>query len=141
MPAPTLTITRGLPGSGKTSWARRQVGHVRVNRDELRRMLHGGPLFTDRAERQVTIVQRATIEALLRAGVDVICDDTNLRARTVRDLTALARSCGADVVVRDFTAVPVEVCVARDAARLPPDHVGERVIRAMHRRYLTQPPT
>jgi predicted kinase len=135
---PTLTITRGLPGSGKTTWAKGQSGHVRVNRDELRRMLHGEPLFTDRAERQVTLVQRAAIEALLRAGANVICDDTNLRARTVRDLTALGRSCGAEVKIQDFTTVPLEVCVARDAARLPPSHVGERVIRAMHHRYLTQ---
>jgi predicted kinase len=132
----TLTITRGLPGSGKTTWAKRQPGHVRVNRDELRRMLHGEALYTDRAERHVTLVQRAAIEALLRAGVDVICDDTNLRHRTVRDLTALARACGADVTIKDFTAVPLEVCVARDAARLPPTHVGERVIRTMHHRYL-----
>lgn len=34
----TLTITKGLPGSGKTSWARQQPGW-RVNRDTLRAML------------------------------------------------------------------------------------------------------
>jgi predicted kinase len=135
---PTLTITRGLPGSGKTTWARAQGGHVRVNRDELRRMLHGGPLLTGWAEIQVTLAQRAQVDALLRAGVNVICDDTNLRAQTVRDLAELGRSCGAEVVVRDFTEVPVDECVARDAARPEDERVGEQTIRDMYRRHLAR---
>ncbi|MBB5872024.1 putative kinase [Allocatelliglobosispora scoriae] len=130
----TLTITRGLPGSGKTTWAKAQPGAVRVNRDELRLMLHGGRVGTGTAEVQVTRASRAAIEALLRAGTDVICDDTNLRARVVRELAELAASAGAGVVVEDFTGVPVEVCVERDAGR--PEPVGEAVIRGMHQRYL-----
>jgi predicted kinase len=133
---PTLTITRGLPGSGKTTWARQQGGHVRVNRDELRQMLHGGPLHTGWAEVQVTLAQRAQIEALLRGGVNVICDDTNLRARVVRELADLAKLAGAEVVVRDFTDVSVDECVARDANRPEPERVGEDVIRGMWQRYL-----
>jgi predicted kinase len=133
---PSLTITRGLPGSGKTSWAKRQGGHVRVNRDELRNMLHGGPLPHGWAELQVSLAQRASIEALLRAGVNVICDDTNLRGRTVRELAELGRACGAEVVIRDFTDVPLEVCIARDAGRSGDARVGEQVIRGMWQRYL-----
>jgi len=132
----TLTITRGLPGSGKTTWARQQAGHVRVNRDELRRMLHGGPLHTGWAEVQVTLAQQAQVDALLRAGLNVICDDTNLRAKAVRELAELGRQAGASVVVRDFTQVPVEVCIARDALRPEPERVGEDVIREMWQRYL-----
>jgi predicted kinase len=132
----TLTITRGLPGSGKTTWARSQAGAVRVNRDDLRRMLHGGLVGVGWAEVRVTLAQRALVESFLRAGLDVICDDTNLRARYVRDLTELARDCGAEVAVRDFTDVPLDVCIERDAARAEPERVGEDVIRAMHGRYL-----
>src|SRR5262245_66659490 len=103
---PTVTITRGLPASGKTTWARQQRGAVRVNRDDLRRMLHGGWRGTGRTERHVTLAQRATVDALLGAGVDVICDDTNLRSELVRSLAKLADKHGAEVVVRDFTDVP-----------------------------------
>jgi predicted kinase len=131
---PTLTITRGLPGSGKTTWAKQQPRSVRVNRDDLRVMLHGGRIGAGWAEIQVTIAQRAQVEALLRAGVDVICDDTNLRARSVRDLAELGVTAGAVVKIEDFTGVPVDVCVERDAAR--PDPVGEDVIRSMYNRYL-----
>jgi len=131
---PTLTITRGLPGSGKTTWARTQRGAARVNRDDLRRLLHGGLVGQGWAEVQVSLAQRALVEALLTGGVNVICDDTNLRGSVVRELTELGLRCGAEVVIRDFTDVPLPVCLERDAGR--PESVGEEVIRDMHRRYL-----
>jgi predicted kinase len=132
-----LIITRGLPASGKTTFARKlQPGVVRVNRDDLRRMLHGARLFTQWAEGQVTTVQRAQVEALLRARADVIVDDTNLRARTVRDWAELAARFDAGFEVHDFTDVPLEECLRRDADRPEEDRVGEDVIRRLHERYL-----
>jgi predicted kinase len=136
----TLTITRGLPGSGKTTWAKEQPRLVRVNRDDMRRMLHGGrvddPELRGRAERHVTAAHHAAVEGLLRAGADVVCDDTNLRSRVVREFAELAARCGAHFAVRDFTDVPVEECIRRDALRTGDGHVGEDVIRSMHQRYL-----
>jgi predicted kinase len=132
----TLTITRGLPGSGKSTWARQQGRSVRVNRDDLRRMLHGGNLGQGWAEAQVTVAQRALVAALLRAGVNVIVDDTNLSGKAVSELRQLADECGVPFVTKDFTDVPIEVCIERDAARDGDDRVGEEVIRGMYRRYL-----
>ncbi|MEO3741987.1 AAA family ATPase [Plantactinospora sp. B5E13] len=132
-----LIATRGLPASGKTTYARKlQPAVVRVNRDDLRRMLHGERLFTQWAEGQVTVAQRAQVEALLRAGVDVCVDDTNLRSRTLRDWAQLAARFGAEFEVHDFTDVPVEECVRRDAERPEQDRVGEEAIRRLHERYL-----
>jgi predicted kinase len=136
----TLTITRGLPGSGKTTWARQLAGAVRVNRDDLRRMLHGGHIGLGWAEVQVTIAQQALIEALLRAGVNVISDDTNLTGRAVGALTKIATDCGANVVIKDFREVPLEVCIERDAQRDEDSRVGEAAIRDMHRRYIARRP-
>jgi predicted kinase len=134
----TLTITRGLPGSGKTTWARQQKAAVRVNRDDLRRMLHGRHLGFARAEVQVTVAQRALVAALLDAGVNVICDDTNLSTTAVRELRRIAVQAGAEMVIQDFTDVPIDVCIARDAARADGTRVGEDAIRAMHQRYLAK---
>lgn len=132
-----LIITRGLPASGKTTFARKlQPRVVRVNRDDLRRMLHGQRLFTQWAEGQVTAAQRAQVEALLRAKADVCVDDTNLRARTVRDWAELAGRFGASFEVHDFTDVPLEECLRRDTERPEEDRVGEEAIRRMHDRYL-----
>jgi len=132
-----LLITRGLPASGKTTFARKlQPNVVRVNRDDLRRMLHGRRLFTQHAEGQVTHIQRAAVESLLRAHADVIVDDTNLRAKTVREWAELAARFGASFEVHDFTDVPVQECIRRDAERPVEDRVGADAIRRMHDRYL-----
>jgi len=131
-----LIITRGLPGSGKTTWAKAQPATVRVNRDELRRMMHGGHTGEGWAERQITVAQHAQIDALLRAGISVISDDTNLRGRTVKELAELALAAGAEVTLEDFTWVPIDTCIERDAMRPESEQVGPEVIQRMHARYL-----
>lgn len=135
----TLYIARGLPGSGKTYMASAWVAEdperrARINRDDLRAMVHDGVYIAGATEPRIISVRDASISALLRKGVDVVCDDTNLPQRTVRDLARLARRAGADVEVWDLTDRPVDDCVARDAAR--ERSVGEQVIRGMHTRYL-----
>jgi predicted kinase len=135
-----LIITRGLPGSGKSTWARarqaRDPNLARVNRDDLRRMLfpdwpHGDP----EAEEILTLVQEAAIEVLLEhTSLHVVADDTNLDPQHVQALDLLAHAMDAEFHVQDFTHVPLDVCIARDAAR--PNPVGEQVIRAMHEKHL-----
>jgi predicted kinase len=135
---PLLVVTRGLPGCGKTTRARAWVAadparRARVNRDDLRAMLHAGAWRGGDTEEQIVAVRNAAIGTLLRHGVDVVCDDTNLPRRTVRDLGALAARHGARLQVWDMTDVPVEVCVARDAAREHP--IGAAVIRGLAARF------
>ncbi|MEU4513213.1 AAA family ATPase [Nonomuraea wenchangensis] len=135
----TLIYTRGLPASGKSTWARQWVaehvgGRARVNKDDLRAMVHNGQFVPGVTEQRINTVRDAAILGLLAAGVDVVCDDTNLPQRVARGLHQLAAKAGADVHVRDFTTVPLQVCLERDAAR--PRPVGEEVIRGLHNRYL-----
>jgi len=132
-----LLITRGLPASGKTTFAHKlQPRVVRVNRDDLRRMLHNDRLYAQWSEGQVTRAQRAMVEALLRAHADVIVDDTNLRAKTVREWAELAARLGATFEVHDFTDVPLAECIRRDTERPESEQVGEAAIRKMYDRYL-----
>jgi predicted kinase len=135
----SLTITRGLPGSGKTYWAtcwvaEDQAHRARVNRDDLRDMVHDGAWVKGVTEPRIIAVRDAAISALLGKGVDVVCDDTNLSQRTARDLAKLACLAHAKFAVQDFTGTPLDVCIERDAKRDRP--VGEQVIRDMHTRYL-----
>lgn len=135
-----LTATRGLPGSGKTTWARAQLAAVppgqlaACSRDEIRRMLHNATPYTPVTERQVTLVQHATIRTLLQTGVSVIVHDTNLIPNHLHALGDLARRCAAEFQIQDFTHVPLELCIERDQLR---DHpVGSWFIRQAHEQLL-----
>jgi len=144
---PTLTITRGLPGAGKTHWARAYVAEdpaarVRVNRDNLRSMLHNGAHIVPNAagnatgtEPSVRAARNALIRTLLDRGLDVVCDDTNLPQRSARELRALAQMHGAEFAVHDLRDVPLETCLERNAAR-PGRQVPEHRIRQMHHKYI-----
>lgn len=136
-----LIITRGLPGSGKTTHARQWVAgdrahRARVNRDDLRAMLDDGEFQKGVTEPRILAARDAAILGLLRKGLSVICDDTNLPQRTARDLAALARQAGADFAVYDYSGVPLETCLERNAGRTDKQPVPEAAIRDMHARYL-----
>lgn len=142
---PRLIATRGLPGSGKSTkavaWVAEDVEHrARVNRDSFRAMFHGGWLGTRAQENMVTAVQTAAVRELLAANVDVIVDDTNLRAVDLDGWRRMAGPWKATFEVWDLTDIPLTVCLQRDAHRDEAAQVGEAVIRGMHARYLHHRP-
>lgn len=136
----TLVITRGLPGSGKSTYAKKWVseapGRARVNRDDLREMLHGGYIGLE-GEGAVTAAQEAAVRALLTSGKDVIVDDLNLRQQYARRWLTVATECGAELEVVDYTNVPIATCIQRDELRkydvTVGRSVGESVIRKQAR--------
>lgn len=114
--------------------AENPTGRARVNRDDLRAMCHESVFLGQDTERQIQSVRDAAIRSLLKRGVSVVCDDTNLPQRVARDLAKIATLAGAEVTVLDMTDVPFDVCVERDAAR--ERSVGRDVIEGMRSRYL-----
>lgn len=139
----TLYAIRGLQGSGKTTralaWVSEDPVHrARVNRDELRKMVHNGFWVGQDTEKLIVRMRNEMITTALKMGNDVVSDDTNLPNRTIRDLRDLAVKSGADFVVWDMTDVPVETCIERDAQRgKDGGHcVGEDVIRTSYEKYV-----
>ena len=140
-----LIITRGLPGCGKTTYARAWVAEdrehrARVNRDDIRAMLDDGQFVKGVTEPRVLAARDAAILSLLSKGVDTICDDTTLPQRTARDLAKLAERAGAELTVIDLTDVTLETCLKRNASRTDKNPVPEAAIRDMHARYLAGRP-
>jgi predicted kinase len=132
MTRPVLWVTRGLPGSGKTTWAH-STGLPVVSRDKVRRWLrphgdfpHGSPTHED----LVTLAHTAMVTALLEVGHSVVCDDTNLVPEHVQVMAEVAELTGAQLRIHDLTDVPVQVCIARDAAR--ERTLGAEVILRLH---------
>lgn len=99
-----LILTRGVPASGKTTWAKAWVAEdderrVRLNRDDFRMMLFGiEGVGTFPQEKAVSAAQQTAAKALLVAGVDVVIDDTNLRAKFVKMWLGMP----AEVEFKDF---------------------------------------
>jgi predicted kinase len=130
-----LVLTRGLPASGKTMWARwwvaQDLNHrARINRDDLRLLMHDGASYQWPQEQAVTHASHAAVKALLSAGISVVVDDMNLRARYVRTWREIAADHGATVQILDLD-VDVEECVRRDNHRNFDGErsVGEQFIR------------
>lgn len=138
----TLFILRGLPGSGKSTFAadlirKEPKRFIRINRDDLRSMAVGpgnNPHSRDDARESL---MRSFKEELVRKafsdGYDVILDDTHLVPLTVKKLHQLAAAVGDVKVIEKGINVTVDECIARDAKRTGFAHVGEKVIRDMAR--------
>ncbi|MFE3179293.1 AAA family ATPase [Streptomyces violascens] len=133
---PTVHVMTGLPASGKTTAARKLVADSdgqcrRVNLDDLRGMFDNAAEGRERsytAEQSVLAVQDAAVRETIAAGFDVVVDNTHLTPNIPKRLKAAVAG-RARFVVHDFTDVPVEECLRRDAARANP--VGEDIIRLL----------
>lgn len=131
---PKLLMLKGLPASGKTSFARKLVeeGWTRVNKDDLRAMMHNSHHGKGK-ESSVIGVRDYVVAKAATTNQNVVVDDTNFNPIHERSLSALAKGYGMDFEVKFFD-VPLEECIARDAKREKP--VGEMVIRDMYNKYL-----
>lgn len=129
---PTLTMLKGLPASGKSTWAKEQAatGHgkvKRINKDDLRAMIDSSK-HSKTNERQIIHVRNKLADFYLGDGCDVIIDDTNFAPQHEETLRKIAVTRKAEFVVKEFY-IPVTVAEERDAKRV--NSVGPEVIRRM----------
>lgn len=130
-----MVLTRGIPGSGKTEWAKAWVAEdeatrVRVSRDDLRFMIFGRYHSVD--ERVISNTQTAMLRCFMWMGFDIVLDNTNLNPLHVGKVRALASKYDYAVEFHDIE-VDVEEAIFRDLNR---DRVvGADVIRDFANRY------
>lgn len=136
-----LIILQGIPGSGKTTYARQfckdHDNYVRVNRDDIRNML--GEYWVPKREKLVTELEDKCIYRSLVNGYNVIVDATNFNPKTIERIKLVALD--ASINIGEYISVefymldtPIEECIARDALREKP--VGEKVIKDFAKKYL-----
>jgi predicted kinase len=111
--------TRGAPASGKSTWARKvaeNTGALRLNLDSLREMF--AQPWSSKHEHFVQTQQDTMGINALRAGKDVIFDNTNIRKDAARRFATLAWEAGfnPEYHVVDFSA-DVDALLARNQAR------------------------
>jgi predicted kinase len=137
-----VIMMRGLPGSGKSTYAKKLVAEApntykRINRDDLRAMFDNAH-FSKGNEKFVKQVRDVLIIKCLEEGKHIIVDDTNLSATNetrVRQLVQEFNKKHNDTVQVEVVEIntPLEECIARDAKR--PQPVGAKRIREMHRQF------
>lgn len=136
-----LILTRGVPASGKTTWAKAWLAEspetrLRANRDDIRAMLGFEGIGTPEQERNVTEIQKKIVEQASSLGYDVVLDDTNLRAKFVKDWLKIAGRLGMQVEFKDFQ-VSYNEALIRDYKRHDAGerYVGEAVIKGIFERF------
>lgn len=144
---PKLILCRGLPASGKSTWALQQLKqypgqYKRINRDLLREMLDGGE-HNRHNEANIVDAEYELAELFLLRGYDVIIDDTNLKKETLdlwkRFMEHMGDSCTLEI--EDFTHVPLEECLKRNRERKDKKPIPEQDIINMHKHLLVPPYT
>lgn len=136
----TLTILRGLPGSGKSTWAANHADKAAiVNLDALRRMVSGSlKAWHARASREdtQTIVDAAhlMVDRFLAEGRNVIMDAQNLDPRGCDRLARIAARYGATVEYRTFR-LPLDALLERNQTRPEPDRVPESYLRSQYAKW------
>lgn len=132
-----LIICRGLPASGKSTWAKQWVledseHRVRINQDDIRLML--GKYWVPSREKLVQEIQfDAIIEALSRE-FDVVIDNTNLNNKVLDQFNRLIKTFeDYEIEYKDFFDTPLSVCIERDKNR--DLQVTEKVIRSFYNNY------
>lgn len=137
-----LILTRGIQGSGKSTWARQWVeedpeNRVRINNDDIRNML--GKYWVTSRENLVSSIKNNMAEEAMSRGYDIVVDNMNLNPkeilfwkRMIRDANINPDGYQYEIEFKDFF-IPLEECIRRDAMR--PNPIGEKVIRETWKRY------
>jgi len=150
-----IWLTRGLPASGKSTWAKRMVGHwkdgeqtidpsanfVRVNMDDIRDMLGFGFSsgtglgWSKELEETALKVQDTAILSAVAGGHDVIVDNTHIEQKMPKRIKRLFDG-EVNFRVKDFSHVLLQACLTRDVLRMEKGlpYVGSEVIKKMANR-------
>lgn len=140
---PTLLVLRGLPASGKSTFAHELVANSlgqwkRINNDTLRLMLDAEK-FSKSNEKFLRKVRKQAILLALEEGFSVVVDNTNLSQSAMQELQDIileANNFNSKQEVKleindSFLKTSIIECIRRDALR--PKPVGAKVIWSMAR--------
>lgn len=140
MGAKEIIICWGIPGSGKTTFAKKWVeedpeNRFRFNNDELLKMMTDG-VYTKESYYIIREMQQGFLNGILSNYKSCILDNTHMNPSVLENLLLfliheIDPKYNYDIIIKDFVSnITIEECIKRDAMRDKP--VGENVIRKMY---------
>lgn len=141
-----IILTRGIPASGKSTWAKQEVlkdpeHSIRINRDDLRNM--SGKYWVPTREYYIIACRNQLLNLAVCIGFDtIILDDMNLNPKDFEYVSIVVDKANEiikdtknqyKIEFKDFINVPLDVCLERDSKRENP--IGENVIRGIFNKY------
>ncbi len=139
-----LLITRGLPGSGKSTWIREHgLEPYTISTDKLR-LMFSAPVMSTGGETGISQkVNRLVFECLdemlenrISRGDFTVIDACHVKTMDYTKYRHIAKERRYRVIMTDFSDVPLEECLRRNRERDALLRVAERDILKMHRSLL-----
>lgn len=144
---PKIILTRGIQGSGKSTWAKKwaeedPTHRVRWNNDDYRRML--GSYWVPERECVVNAAMTDLIYYVMMLGYDIVIDNMNLNEKCWDLAQTQINDFNCDLFkddpekcytleFKDFFDVSLEECIERDSKRENP--IGEKIITDTYNKY------
>ena len=132
-----LTLLIGIPGSGKSTYARRHRLRA-ISLDAIRRELYGDERILG-SSAQVDRLMRERLRALAAVGKNAVVDATHVSRKRRERMIRLGRTLGYDRIVGMWFNTPVGECARRNRLRRNP--VPDFVVFKMNRDLQRQPPS
>lgn len=134
MNRPSLILLVGIPGSGKTTYAKDYIKQnsntLHLSSDAIRKELYGDENIQGNPAEVFSLMQKRAVEAL-NNGRDVLYDATNI---TRKDRASIIGICPKFAKIEcHIIWAPIEICIERDAVR--DRTVGKEVIDRMLKRF------
>ncbi len=152
-----VIATRGIPGCGKSTWARHYIEVARamgieakrISKDDLRAMMDDS-FWSPQNESHIMNIRLRILEYLMQAQVErIIFDDTNF-GRNLNILSSAVQNYNANLCVsskddltytfevHDFPT-PLDACLIRNSHREGIAKVPEEVVRKFQEQYEQEP--
>ena len=145
-----IIICRGIPGSGKSTWAKQWVQQspkkrIRINYDDMRMMF--GEYWVPHRENFPFLkdIRNGILRDAIYNDFDVVIDNMNLNPKEINDIRyqvqeiCYERSCREgynvqyEIEFMDFKT-PLEECIKRDSKRL--NKIGAEKITEIYNKYI-----
>jgi predicted kinase len=107
--SPALIVVSGLPGTGKSHFCRKlaeRIDLVTLESDSLRKLLFPTPAYSKEESTQLFRACHGLVGELLRKGISVALDATNLEEHNREQLYHIADQSGAKLIIVRMEAPP-----------------------------------